>query len=315
MTRLAHVSLVALILALVTAPVRAHELAVLGALVGVRAEAERAPEVEPAPAHDPLAAALAGGRTTRGFVRHRMLHFTFDDGPRLDTTPRLLDELDRAGVKATFFVVARGFDGTNATDRAKAELVREIARRGHTLGAHTYDHANLTQLEDAAVVAQLEAQERVFEAVLGARPWLFRPPYGARDARTDALLAERGYTQVLWNVTARDVESRSAEEVVAAFAQSLDRRERHPRGPGGVVVLHDTKPWVVDAFPAMMAELARRNCALLAAGEELWDVLDDPSVFHEPSATPRMQREAHVDPAFVATRQEALRAHHEERCR
>lgn len=312
---LAFASLVASLALLSTARLstaRAHELALLGA---VRPAMDTAPTDEPTPApHDPLARALAGGRITRGFVRHRMLHFTFDDGPRLDTTPRLLDELDRHGVKATFFVVARGFDGTSASDRAKAELLREVARRGHVIGAHTYDHSNLVQLDDAGVRAQLDAQERAFEAVLGGRPSLFRPPYGARDARVDALLAERGYTQMLWNVTARDVESRTGEEVAAAFAQSLDVRERHPRGPGGIVVLHDTKPWVVDAFPAMMAELARRNCALLEAGEELWDVLDDPSVFHEAGDGTRMQSGARIDPAFVEARQARLRELTAARC-
>ncbi|MCA9615832.1 MAG: polysaccharide deacetylase family protein [Myxococcales bacterium] len=302
-----------LALLVVRGSVRAHELALVGAVVPTTVVA---PEpAEATPPHDPLAAELAGGRTTRGFVRHRMLHFTFDDGPRLDTTPRLLDALDAHGVKATFFVVARGFDGNNATDRAKAALLREVARRGHTIGAHTYDHANLTRLDDEGIRAQLDAQEAVFEAVLGGRPWLFRPPYGARDERTDALLVERGYTQMLWNVTARDVESRTGEQVAEAFAQSLDLRERHPRGPGGIVVLHDTKPWVVDAFPAMMAELERRNCALLASGEELWDVLDEPSIFHEATGDrPRMQREADVDDAFVAARQEVLRARLATRC-
>ncbi len=301
-------------LALLLSTARAHELVTPALLGAVRPPVAPDPTDEPEPTHDPLARALAGGRITRGFVRHRMLHFTFDDGPRLDTTPRLLDEFDRYGVKATFFVVARGFDGTSASDRAKANLLREVARRGHVIGAHTYDHSNLVRLDDAGVRAQLDAQEVAFEAVLGGRPSLFRPPYGARDARVDALLAERGYTQMLWNVTARDVESRTGEEVAAAFAQSLDVRERHPRGPGGIVVLHDTKPWVVDAFPAMMAELARRNCALLEAGEELWDVLDDPSVFHEAGDGTRMQSSARVDPAFVEARQARLRELTAARC-
>ena len=187
----------------------------------------------------PLRPDLAEGRETRGFIRHRTLHFTFDDGPRLDTTPRLLEHLDHYGVQATFFVVARGFDGQNATDRAKAEVLRDIARRGHTVGAHTYDHSRLTSLDDEAVLAQLTRSEAIFEDVLGARPYLFRAPYGAHDARVDAITAERGYTHVLWNITSKDVSSRTAEEVAAAFSESLDVRERHPRGAGGIVLLHD----------------------------------------------------------------------------
>ncbi|MAT24720.1 MAG: hypothetical protein CMN31_11930 [Sandaracinus sp.] len=265
---------------------------------------------EEASERDPFASSLAGGRLMRGFARHRVLHFTFDDGPRPDTTPRLLAHLDEHGVKATFFVVARGFDGRHRMDRRRAAILRDIAARGHTIGAHTFDHSRLTALEDDAVRAQLTRSEAAFEAVLGGRPVLFRAPYGARDARVDALVAERGYTQVLWNTTAGDVRARSAEEVLEAWRASLDRRERHPRGPGGVVLLHDTKPWVVNAFPAMMKELRTRNCALLEQeGEELWDVLDDLSVFHQARGADvsARARTVELDAEWVARRQARLR--------
>ena len=268
-------------------------------------------------APDPFAAHLRDGAITRGFVRHRVLHFTFDDGPRLDTTPVLLDHLDRYGVKATFFVVARGFDGRNRVDRAKADVVRDIAARGHLIGNHTFDHARLTDISDEAVIGQLVRSEKILTAVLGDRPWLFRAPFGARDARVDALVSERGYTHVLWNTTSGDVTHRTAEGVLEEFRASLERRERHPRGAGGIVLLHDTKPWVVEAFPSMMEELRARNCALLAdEDEELWDVLPDPSVFHQERGedASRQARTVELDPEWVAARQQVLRAEAHELC-
>ncbi|MEM9071243.1 MAG: polysaccharide deacetylase family protein [Myxococcota bacterium] len=276
----------------------------------VRPVVEAELEVPAEEARDPFASELANGRITRGFIRHRMIHFTFDDGPRLDTTPALLDHLDEAGVRATFFVVARGFDGRNRVDRAKAELLRDVARRGHTIGAHTYDHSRLTSLGEEAIVDQLVRSEEIIERVLGDRPVLFRAPYGARDARVDQALADRGYTHVLWNITSADVSSRSADQVVSAFRDSLDRRERHPRGPGGIVLLHDTKPWVVEAFPQMINELRDRNCGLLEEeGEELWDVLDDASFFHQERGESASQhaRTVELEEAIVEARQEVLR--------
>lgn len=275
---------------------------------------EGAASDDEAPALDPTRADLGEGRMTRGFIRHRVLHFTFDDGPRLDTTPRLLEHLDHYGVTATFFVVARGFDGTNPTDQRKAELLRDIAQRGHTIGGHTYDHSRLTSLDDEAVLAQLTRSEAIFEEVLGARPHVFRAPYGARDGRVDALLAQRGYTHVLWNITSKDVSSRTAEEVAQAFRDSLDLRERHPRGPGGVVLLHDTKPWVVDAFPMMMEELRSRNCALLETDEELWDVAGDLSLFHQDGDATERARTVELDEELVAARQAVVRAEAETYC-
>lgn len=63
----------------------------------------------------------------------RAVYVTFDDGPIPEATPWVLDVLDRYGVKATFFVV-----GDNV--RKHPDLFREIIRRGHSVGNHTFHH-------------------------------------------------------------------------------------------------------------------------------------------------------------------------------
>lgn len=269
----------------------------------------RAPEVEPSEAPRP-----EPGRRSRGRIAHRILHFTFDDGPRLDTTPELLDHLDRHGVRATFFVVARGLVGTHAAAEARRALLRDIVSRGHHIGMHTYSHPRLTELSDEEVTAELVRAETTVAPLLAERPWLFRPPFGARDSRIDALVAEAGYTQMLWNITSNDISGRSAEDIVDAFRNNLNRRQRR-RDPGGVVLLHDTKQRVVDAFPAMMAELANRNCELLEDSEaELWDVAGDPAIFHQRGPATRAARVVELPEAQVAERQRELRALWESRC-
>lgn len=269
------------------------------------------PQVE-APEHDAFAQHLAGGRTTRGMVPHRELHFTFDDGPRLDTTPILLDHLDELGIRATFFVVTRGFDGNNRVDRAKAAIAQDIVRRGHILGAHTHTHRDLTTLSLVDLREELDQAEATFESVLGGRPALFRAPFGARNRQVNRELLRRGYTHMLWNITSGDTTSRRPSDIVEAFERSLDIREHHSRGKGGIVLLHDTNTRVVEAFPAMIEVLQRRNCELLEAGEELWDVLDTPDAF----VAPRGEEPATgLDDATREVRQSALRVRTAERCR
>lgn len=63
----------------------------------------------------------------------KAVYITFDDGPIPEATPWVLDVLDRYGVKATFFVV-----GDNV--RKYPELFREVLRRGHSVGNHTFHH-------------------------------------------------------------------------------------------------------------------------------------------------------------------------------
>ena len=105
-------------------------------------------------------------RGARGVV------LTFDDGPDPETTPKVLDALDAHGAKATFFVIGKKAE-------AHPELVREIVRRGHTVGMHSYAHHRLFSLKSPSYVrADLTRALAVLGGILGERPTLFRPPIG-----------------------------------------------------------------------------------------------------------------------------------------
>jgi peptidoglycan/xylan/chitin deacetylase (PgdA/CDA1 family) len=238
-------------------------------------ERETAPD---APTATPTAPGLGGGLVVTGATRRPMLLFTFDDGPDPRTTPAVLDTLDAHGVRAVFFVVPNRLATGTARGRIEAELLREIARRGHVVGSHSMRHRHLHRLSPAEVRGEIEESEAAIAAVLGERPWLFRPPGGARSRTSDGLLRERGYTQMLWDVITADFTTEDPEVVVRTFTRSL--RGRIARGsPGGVVLLHDTHPWTVEALPRLLAFVEEENCARLARGEELLDPSPDPAWF------------------------------------
>lgn len=269
-----------------TAPTPVASVAPLGAHRPLRrAEEPYVPPVEPEPIPDWRLLSESEQRPvriTRGFRRHRVLHFTFDDGPDLLNTPRLLDALSEYNVRATFFVVGRQLMGPRGQERRA--LLQQMEAEGHTVAVHTHAHRNLATLTPAQINEDLERVEGTLEATLGARPGLFRPPYGGRNARSNAVVWERGYSQILWNITPEGGGARTAEDMLGVFSRTLDRLERHRRGPGGIVLQHDPNDESVEAFTLMMEELRRRNCELLTTGdEELWDVVDDLSfyVLHE----------------------------------
>src|SRR5262249_42016172 len=157
--------------------------------------------------------------------------------------------------------------GTNPMERRQAAIAREIVRRGHTVGGHTVDHVQLPLLDDDAALRQLTRAEEIFQQVFGARPYLFRPPFGAHSQRIDQKLAARGYTSVLWNLGAGDFQVRTADDVYDTWLKVFERREREFGDRGGIVLLHDTHPWSVDAFERIVSYLMRRNCELLEQGE------------------------------------------------
>lgn len=266
----------------------------------------------------PVRPDFGGGRIVWGGQRHRVLHFTFDDGPRPETTPALLDMLDQYGVHATFFVVARQLDPDRRGSERRIELVREMIRRGHTVGLHSWDHPHLSTLTNAEIVSQLDRSEAVMTPILGGAPTLFRPPYGEHDERIDRVLEERGYTEVLWNVTGEPVGGRTEDDVVEHFTSMMDAREARTSEHGGVVILHDTRPHVVRAFPRIMEEIARRNCELYEEGEELWTLSDDLSPFfetrHDGDAYDRRVPRRDLPEELVSTAQASLRAEAAESC-
>jgi len=246
-----------------------------------------------------------------------LILFSFDDGPDRRTTPLLLDRLDAVGVKALFFLTASRIAERNPWEREQAALAREIAARGHLVGSHTVDHLQLPLLDDAGAVAQVLGAEQIFQRVLGFRPSLIRPPGGARSPRIDTLLAERGYTTVLWNLGAGDFQVKSSIEVLEIFRKVLERREREQGEYGGILLLHDLYSWSVDAFQLIWAELWARNCKLLERGEELYDVVSDLQFFYQPRAgapagTPATP--ARIPAEVFEARQAKLRRETAQRC-
>lgn len=221
-----------------------------------------------------LGAPLQGGGVVTGNTPRRMLHFTFDDGPSAEYTPLLLDALDRAGFKATFFFSTSRFTGVEHRNAHAVGMAREVARRGHQLGSHGFDHARMARLGPAQLQAQLEKSDAMFHRVFGARTFLFRPPFGSRNAALDKMLGDGGYVTTMWNIGMADWVEREPALIELTFWRALARNETRDGDRGGVVLLHDTHPWSVAAFDRIATSIAQRNCELLKAGEELYDVVD-----------------------------------------
>jgi peptidoglycan/xylan/chitin deacetylase (PgdA/CDA1 family) len=234
------------------------------------------------------------------------------------STPLLLDRLDDVGIKAAFFLIASRIAGATPIERRQAVIAREIARRGHLVGGHTLDHVQLPLLDDEAATFQITRSEEIFEQVLGSRPFIIRPPFGAHSQRIDQRLAARRYTSVLWNLGAGDFQVRTADEVFQLWLKVFERRERENGDRGGIVLLHDTYPWSVDAFQRIVSHLMERNCELLERGEELFDIVDDLSFFYVPRGDAPAETEApraELPPQVLAERQRILRERTARRCK
>jgi peptidoglycan/xylan/chitin deacetylase (PgdA/CDA1 family)/3-hydroxymyristoyl/3-hydroxydecanoyl-(acyl carrier protein) dehydratase len=164
---------------------------------------------------------------SRGAGDRRTVALTFDDGPDPEVTPSLLDLLDRHRVPGTFFVV-----GIKA--EAHPELVREILRRGHDVGNHSYRHDPLLMLHSRTrLVAEIARTQQVL-ASLGIRPIAFRPPVGITNPKLAGVLEELRMDCVTFSCRAGDFGNRRIGEL----DETILRKVR----PGAIILLHDVIP-------------------------------------------------------------------------
>ncbi|MDQ3676194.1 MAG: polysaccharide deacetylase family protein [Actinomycetota bacterium] len=180
---------------------------------------------------------------------------TFDDGPGA-VTDDLLEVLAVHRVRATFNVLGGRIAG-------REPVLRRVASAGHELGVHGWTHRDHRQrpLTSARGVA---STVRAIGAACGARPRLFRPPFGLTSLRLEAAVALLGLQTVLWDVDPRDFEEPGGVAI-------RDRTLAAVR-PGSIVLLHDDRPELAataDALDGILRELAHRGLHATTVSELL----------------------------------------------
>lgn len=174
---------------------------------------------------------------------------TFDDGPREDTTTRLLDGLMERGAKATFFIVGEQIPGNeNLLCRMKAE--------GHQIGNHTYTHVRLLKMDNDAVVEEIHKTEVLLGEVVGEGSFWLRPPYGQIDARRAGLIKT---PMIYWSVDPQDWKLLDKDKVVQEVLDSV--------GPGDIVLLHDFYSTSVDAALEIIDRLQAEGYSFVTVEE------------------------------------------------
>jgi peptidoglycan-N-acetylmuramic acid deacetylase len=182
--------------------------------------------------------------------RHKVVYLTFDEGWEGGTTRRLLEVLERAHVKATFFL-------TGQWVQADPGLARRIARAGHLACDHTWSHPRMTTLagRPKAFARQLLTTARAYRRATGDRmARLFRPPYGAYDARILALARRLGYTTVFWSFAHYDYDQQAQPSVSVTRARIVAAAY-----PGSIYLLHAASTSNVRALPAAIRWLKRHG--------------------------------------------------------
>jgi peptidoglycan/xylan/chitin deacetylase (PgdA/CDA1 family) len=156
---------------------------------------------------------------------HNQIALTFDDGPDPVVTPKVLDLLEQAGSRATFFCL-----GERAAQHA--DLIGMIRDRGHGVENHTQRHPNTFALRGAGAMRRevLQAQDSI-EQTAGRRPRFFRAPAGMQNPWLFPILAAAGLSLVSWTRRGFDTASASSATVASRLTRGL--------AAGDILLLHD----------------------------------------------------------------------------
>lgn len=196
--------------------------------------------------------------------------FTFDDGPAIDKTPKVLDILDQHHIKAIFFVLGVHLQGNSAAAEKSKELLREEVRRGHAVGNHTIHHYFLCgHVYVKQAWEEIEGNAKMIEDALGTRPELFRTPYGAHCPQLKTVLDGLGIKPIGWDIDPQDWKVKNAPKIEAFIEKEF--AQMHGRN---IVLFHDIQAATVQALPHILDWLDQENERRVAAGRPPIKIID-----------------------------------------
>jgi peptidoglycan/xylan/chitin deacetylase (PgdA/CDA1 family) len=201
-------------------------------------------------------------RFLRAVASRNAVCLTFDDGPNPESTPAIHQLLEKAGVKATFFMLGKNIE-------KYPEIAATTVELGHEAGEHSYEHTHpwtsgpIRSLKDIVRGGRTVARYRSSD-----EPALFRPPYGKLNFVTLLYTLVLRRRLVFWNVNPRDYEQDSPETVVQYVKERI--------APGAVILFHDGRRdpsrscnSTVFALNAILREITNCGLATVTVGEAL----------------------------------------------
>ncbi len=206
---------------------------------------------------DPL---LGKASRVEGEEMHGVVAFTFDDGPNPETTPSVIDALEKYDVPATFFIVTSRISGKLGA-KGRDVLARELSD-GFLVGSHSVTHPNLKFAEGAQLDHEIDQSIRTLAKEANRPIGLFRPPYGALSGAGRMRLKRLGLTEVIWSIDTLDWRAHDQERLRKKVLNMIIKQN------GGIVLMHDVKPITAKVIATVLDDLEAENCQRLSENKE-----------------------------------------------
>ena len=161
---------------------------------------------------------IRGSRSDSDFA------ITFDDGPHLEFTPKILEVLESHQVKATFFMSGRNIESNRS-------IAEDLASQGHLIGNHTYSHLSALRIGKSSLLEEVVRTKELIENITGEPNRFLRPPYGHITPALFSICRNLDLSIVLWSFNSWDFRGVSAERII--------RRAERKISPGTILLFHE----------------------------------------------------------------------------
>ncbi len=172
--------------------------------------------------------------------KEKVAYLTFDDGPNIQITPKVLDTLKSENIKATFFVIGKYVD-------EHPEIVKRAYEEGHFIANHSYSHDNsILYRSSKDFINEIKKTDQAIGNAIGVEDYsshLFRfpngfmaPLYKSEKEKATLILSQMDYAYIDWNTLNNDsMQKYSSSQLLANLKESIKNKNTL------VILMHDTK--------------------------------------------------------------------------
>lgn len=183
----------------------------------------------------------------------RAVALTFDDGPDLERTPRVLDVLHEHNAKASFFCIGRSV-------AENPSLVRDMVERGHRIENHTWSHPNtFAFLPPAGLSAEMGRAQSIITEVTGRAPKYFRAPAGIRSPWLDPVLHRLRLRLISWTRRGFDTVDKDPDRICRRLLNDLAPADILLLHDGGALGATDGGKVIEDVLPRVLREIKQEG--------------------------------------------------------
>ncbi len=185
----------------------------------------------------------------------KKIAISFDCAWGVDFTDKLLDVMEKNGVRCTFFAVQFWVE-------KYPEYVEKIVAAGHEIGTHSRTHSYMSKQSQAEIKDELTTSSLAIERLTGQKVTLFRPPYGDYNNLLIDTCNSMGIFPIQWDVDSLDWKNLSATEIAMRVINGAKS--------GSIILCHNNALHTAEALPLIFSTLKNRGFEFVPISELIY---------------------------------------------